>query len=68
MIGPITNRRLEDNPLVVAFTLALGFDAIGTGWALLTALDATFATCQAASLRPFAHFGSTCRACAVARW
>jgi hypothetical protein len=60
MVGPVANRRFEDYSLIVAFTLPLGFDTVGTSRALFTTLDAAFTTCQAASLCPFAHLGSGC--------
>lgn len=62
MVRPAANGSLEDDSLVVAFTLTLRFDAIGTSRALFTALDAAFTACQAASLGPSAHFGSSCGA------
>ena len=62
MVGPIANWGFEDHSLVVALALTLGFDAVCTGWALLTALDAALATCQATSLGSLAHLGSGCRA------
>lgn len=60
VIGPVTNRRLEDYSLIVALTLTLGLDAVGTGGTLFTALNATPATCQAACLGPLAQLGSGC--------
>lgn len=55
MIWPVPDRRFEDDALVVALALALGLDAVGAGRALFTALDATLAACEAASLRPLPH-------------
>lgn len=46
---------LEDDTLVVAFAVPLAFDAIHAYRPLLSALDASLATSQAASLGPFAR-------------
>lgn len=37
-------RRLEDHALVVAFAMALAFDAVLAYWSLLAALDPSFPT------------------------
>jgi hypothetical protein len=60
MVWPVTNRRFEDDALVIPFALALRFDAIAANWALFAALDAAFAACQAASLCSFSHFVGVC--------
>ena len=46
----VEGRLLEDDTLIVSFAVPFAFDAILTHRAFLAALDATFATCQAASL------------------
>lgn len=68
VIGPVANGSLKNYSLIVALALTLGLDAIGTGGTLFTALDAAFATRQAAGLCPFAHLGSGCRNRAVGSW
>ena len=40
-----TQRVLENDPRNIAFALALGFDTVFTGWALLATLDAPLAAC-----------------------
>jgi hypothetical protein len=51
---PVTDRRLEDDALIVAFAMPLGLDAVVAGWPFLSAFDATLATCEAAGLGPLA--------------
>lgn len=68
VVRPVSDGRFEDDSLVVPFALTLRFDTVGTGGALLAALDTTLATGQATSLGPLAHLGSGCRACAIACW
>lgn len=62
VVRPVSNGRFEDNSLVIPLALTLGFDTVGTGGALLAALDTTLATGQATSLGSLAHLGSGCRA------
>jgi hypothetical protein len=57
VVWPVPDGRLEDDALVIALALALGFDAVGAGWPLLATLYATFATSEAPSLRPLPHLG-----------
>lgn len=42
---PVTKRSFENYPLVVAFTMALGLEAIVAARAFLSTLDPPFATC-----------------------
>jgi hypothetical protein len=57
MIWPVLDGSLEDDSLVVAFTLPLRLDAVGAGRTLLAAFDATLSTCEAAGLGPLSHLG-----------
>jgi hypothetical protein len=57
VVGPVPDGRLEDDALVVALALALGFDAVGASRPLFPTLYATFATSEAPSLRPLPHLG-----------
>lgn len=58
MIWPVLDRGLEDDALVVPFTLTLRLDAVGTGRALFTALDATLPTGETSGLGPLPHLGA----------
>ena len=49
---PVTDGRLEDDALVVAFAMPLGLDAVVAGRSFLSAFDATLATREAAGLGP----------------
>jgi hypothetical protein len=57
VVRPVPDGWLEDDSLVVALTLAFGFDAIGASWSLLAALYATFPACEAPSFCPLSHLG-----------
>lgn len=52
VIRPVPDGRLEDDALVVAFTLAFRLDAVGTRRPLFAALDSPFAAGQAAGFGP----------------
>jgi hypothetical protein len=55
VIWPVLDGCFEDDSLVVALALALGFDAVGTSRSLLAAFDAAFPTSEAACLGSFPH-------------
>jgi hypothetical protein len=50
--GPVTDWRLEDNTLIVAFAMPLGLDAVVTGRSFLSAFDATLATRETTGFGP----------------
>jgi hypothetical protein len=60
VVRPVPDRGFEDDSLVVAFALAFGFDAVGTGRPFLAAFYATFSTGEAAGLGPLSHLRIWC--------
>ena len=53
---PVTMRGFENYSLVVAFTMALGLEAIIATWTFLPTLDPPFATCQTSGFRALSQF------------
>lgn len=68
MVRPVPERRLEDDALIVPFTLSFGLDTVATRRPLLAALDAPFPTREAAGLCPLPHLGVRRGARAITGW